>query len=249
MKKNILLFWLGDETRKNYYLEKIKPFIKNSNLIIGPTTDEHDYLMKNYKYYKYSFNKKIYAFCSDVWRNWKLLEVKTGCYIDINTIINENFENFLDDYYINKKNVFLQEDRDHITNLFFLITNPDKIINKTFLDTLNFFKKNKRLVYTGPIILTKFLIKNKLININLKIKHDNFILLKSNDFDKRSLINKPFYINSSGSWQKNINAMKNWYNKWDNYNKSHTIFYRFIAYKFTFLMNIIFPIFIKLNKN
>lgn len=89
MKTNIFLFWLGEKN------EGIFNFDKNKyNVIIGPSSDEHSFLMKNSKYYEVAFEMKQYAFCSDVWRAFKLKK-SSGLYIDYSSIIGRDFDHFI----------------------------------------------------------------------------------------------------------------------------------------------------------
>lgn len=92
MKKSntkIFLFWLGDEK-----IDKSKYEHVGFDLVIGPTADEHKYLMSKYTYYRTSFECKKFSFCSDVWRLYKLSNER-GLYVDASVIIGPNFNAFV----------------------------------------------------------------------------------------------------------------------------------------------------------
>lgn len=92
-KRNVFLFFIGDKERISFLLDELDK--KEFNVILGPTNAEHDFLYSNYPYYRKSYDLKIWAFCSDVWRLYKL-STNIGLYMDTSVKIGDDFTKFYD---------------------------------------------------------------------------------------------------------------------------------------------------------
>lgn len=76
---NVFIYWVGP----NHFISEKERMYKDMglNVEIGPSKEDHIYLYEKYKYYRDSYDLKIYSFCSDVWRYWKM-QGRKGLYID-----------------------------------------------------------------------------------------------------------------------------------------------------------------------
>lgn len=151
-KTNVYMFWLGGEYPK-VMKENIK-LLKNQssiNLIIGPSKDDHEELMKEYKYYRRAIKNKKYAFAKDLWSVWVQRKHGVGLALDAGGKIYdvEQFVSFCK--YLKKiNNYFVKETKYTIANCFFYTT------SKAVIDgVLNFYKKNWWTRRIGPNILTR----------------------------------------------------------------------------------------------
>lgn len=90
-KANLFVFWLGDTAKFN----KNKFEIDEFNLILGPSAEEHDFLLKKSSYYKKSFENGKFAFCADVWRFY-VLSKNRGLYVDASVLIGKNIMKLMD---------------------------------------------------------------------------------------------------------------------------------------------------------
>lgn len=91
-KIKLFVFWLGDKSHfsSSKYDEKI------FDVIVGPSQEDHEILMKKYPYYKHGFENKRYSFCSDVWRLY-VLSANVGLYIDASVILGPEVASFIKD--------------------------------------------------------------------------------------------------------------------------------------------------------
>lgn len=223
------MFFIGD---KQEIINKYKQLI-NLDLEIGPSNEEHQFLMEKSSYYRNAYYKKKYAFCSDVWRVYKLSKDK-AIYIDFFTIINKHELILFLEKMQDKNLLFLEETANCIWNGIIINNN----LNNVFSEIFQYYCDHKNCYLTGPQILTKFLILNKIISLNLKLKKNtrNTIILNSNLLDNRKNEFNALKINSKASWNdKIIDPMKLWYDKWDGKLRRKGIFYRFLLYKMTWL--------------
>ena len=224
----VLMFFIGDEEEKNKKIEELKKY----DFEIGPSKQEHNFLIKNCDFYKKNFYEKKYAFCSDVWRVYKLSKVDEAIYIDFYTTICKNFSEYLNNINDNKTHIYYEVKNSVIWNGII------KSSNKLFFKKLfNFYTSIKKNAYTGPQIFTMFLIKEKILSINLKPRVDSIIIESSSFFDPR-IENSPLKINSKASWNNNINnPMQLWFKKWNGEIKKKNFFYRIMMYKFYRITN------------
>lgn len=193
--KKIYMFWLGDPNSK---VQSIKNKLEKMGfqVEIGPTQDEHDYLMSEFSYYRNSFEKKVYAFCSDVWRIYKLSR-NSGLYIDVSLEIGDNFTDFYN-YVSRYKCWFFKQYYGYVTNSI-MWSGVDK--NEMFENLLKiFFNLSNELVNCYdifPTMLTSFL--SKKVNLlswdetmyNDEIKIDTLLKVRDSNTIKK---------NGSGSW-------------------------------------------------
>lgn len=77
----LFIFWIGE---KNDLVEKNIDILKKQKIDyeIGPSAEDHDFLMKDSPFYKKAFEGKFFSFCSDVWRLYKL-KTSEGVYLDV----------------------------------------------------------------------------------------------------------------------------------------------------------------------
>lgn len=201
----IYTFWLGDEEEKNKINDKINSlniYLNPHKIILGPSIQEHNFLYKNYEFYKNSYDNKIYSFCSDVWRFW-IIEKNGGLYIDSGFEINAYKMKELIKLLINKEYAFVWENPFTFLSGFFFIKNKNDIICKKFLKTIsNIGNKKIYKINTAPYILSKILFNIYKWNIWFNdVPMDNLLWLKSSLFDWRNNEN-PLKLGSTGSWLK-----------------------------------------------
>lgn len=196
---NLYVYWYGNEEIKKEIELKFNNLAKeyqNINLIIGPTPEEHQYLMQNIPYYKEMTENKKYGFTADVYRFWKLSNSE-GIYIDALTEINvKRFIEFID-LYLKNKNIFIKENGHLIWNG--IIASHNK---KLFENIFNFYKKNKKIIkkLTGPVIISNFIYR--FYGVKRKNIDNELFFLDARDikpYDKNSLFN----YNGVGSWGNN----------------------------------------------
>lgn len=87
---NLFVFWLGNMNQFDYKKYEKKHF----NLIVGPTAEDHKFLLEKYPYYRYGFEAKRFSFCSDVWRLF-MLSKNRGLYVDVSVEIGSKVESFV----------------------------------------------------------------------------------------------------------------------------------------------------------
>ncbi len=177
---------------------------------IGPTNKEHEYLMKEFVFYKKSFENQKYAFCSDLWRVWKL-SINNGLYLDATIKINENrFQEIINIMSNKDYDLSVIEENGHlIWNGYIHATNNTK---KMTNNILNFYKYFPYISYrqTGPKIYSTFFYKAYGVKLNN---------------------NKVFYLNASNidPYSKNsifnYNGMRSWTTKKSKNNKNIEYFY------------------------
>lgn len=151
-KTNVYMFWYGSE-----YPKRVKDNIdvlnkiKSVNLVMGPTKEDHEYLMKEFKYYRRAVENKKFAFCKDLWSIWVQQKYGPGLAIDAGGKISNSrkFEVFIERIET-IDNYFVKETEITISNCFFFISNKDVITG-----VLNFYKKNWWTRRIGPNILTR----------------------------------------------------------------------------------------------
>lgn len=87
----IFLFWIGNPDKITNLVETIKK--QKLHVEVGPSVSEHNFLYENVFIYKQSYDRKIWAYCSDVWRVYKLSK-EVGLYIDSSVEVGPKFVNF-----------------------------------------------------------------------------------------------------------------------------------------------------------
>lgn len=191
MNKKIFIFWIGSDSELKRIIEGISIKSK-AKIVVGPSKTEHEYLMNNFEYYRKSFEQKIYAFCSDVWRCYKLAN-ENGLYVDTSVEIGENIDSVFDDW--QGKNVLVKEDNFKVATCMIFSDSEHKDI---FLSALKIYKKfNNNYPRTFPIspyVLT-FVSKGK----NYELKPISVIRDKQRIFKV-----------GSASWSVGYNASKYW---------------------------------------
>ncbi len=192
---NIFVFWLGDNNTKIDITKKFEKLFKNHNEIklnIGPSKEDHEYLLNNFKFYKNNYEKKRFAFCSDLYRVWKLSN-NDGIYIDAATKINmKKFDEFLQLYKDNK--LILFRESGHLMWNGILASKNHNF----FEQILDFYKYFSTLcnTQTGPLILANYTYKN----FGCKFKTNDVLFLNATDIDPYAT-DSFFNYNGMGSWQ------------------------------------------------
>ena len=124
---NFYSYWLGNEEQKKKieeYFSKIEKLNKNIKFHLGPTKEEHEYLLEKFKFYSMNFKRKKFAFCSDIWRLYKMLVLgnnenqEKNIYIDSKTLFNEERLNELVSLIENNNNILIKEKPHRIWNGF-----------------------------------------------------------------------------------------------------------------------------------
>lgn len=213
-KINIYKFWFGDN--QNEIENKIKEFNNNSkfiNIILAPTKEEHDFLIKDNDFYKKYFEEKKYVFLSDIYRVWKAANTKNFVYLDYSIEFNEKkLFNLITNSINENKNIFVFESYSIVWSGFFVSNNLSSVFEKCYKES-----KDKQIL-SGPILITKYLKKEKLIK-NYK-KYSN--LLTCFDISFLNFKNEEFEIiriNPSASWRKKDVSVI-WEKKYKNFNKT-----------------------------
>lgn len=182
-------FWLGDETKKREiesYHSKLEKLNKNIKFHFGPSLEEHDFLMKEFKFYKNSYNKKNYSFCSDVWRIYKILKIYQDSnnqdtkhvYVDSKTLFNEEKLNEFINVLETNKNVLIKEKPWQFWSGFFSISNEDK---KFLFNSLNFYYKFPFLsnIFIAPHLISIYFYKS----FDKEYIKNNFFILDARNID------------------------------------------------------------------
>lgn len=152
---NVYGYWFGDTypIRVKEVQADLKS-IKGINLIIGPSKEDHETLMKEFKYYRRAVESKKFAFAADVWRFWIYKKHGAGVYIDIAAaIFPDKFEKFLKEIET-IDNFFIKETKYCIASDLFKISDT-RVID----GILNFYKKNWWTKRIAPNILTRYVRK------------------------------------------------------------------------------------------
>lgn len=148
--QNVFIFWLGKTNIIDNLVADLTS--KGFNVIVGPTSDEHNYLM-TIEYYKNSYNQKIFAFCSDVWRVWKLSR-SSGMYIDVSVSIGENFHEFYND--VTKFDAWLFKESRYLVGSAIMYSRYNQ--NDIFDNVFETYKKINnpfvRILPIGPVFIT-----------------------------------------------------------------------------------------------
>ncbi|MGL4951865.1 MAG: hypothetical protein ACRC4L_02660 [Mycoplasma sp.] len=177
MKLNLFIFWLGDEKIKKTIINNLQRLLnkyKEINLVVGPSDEDHQYLYDNYKFYRQSYDKKTFAFCSDVWRLYMLSKNDNSFYIDATANINvEKFAQFIE---LTKKFdlILLYESKIFFENgIIYNKYKEDKIINKC----LSIYKKSSfKSIVSGPYLITKYIYKQYGFNLGYQGNEKLFAL-------------------------------------------------------------------------
>lgn len=153
MKRKVFVFWIGEKNEIKELLSKLRSL--DFEVHLGPSKEEHDFLYEEYKYYKMSYDQKIWAFCSDVWRLYVLSKQK-GMYIDSSVIIGKDLSTFYD-FFINNETTLFKESAGLIANAVMLSGVENNVF---FADILSKYKINHpenldvRLLPIGPMVVT-----------------------------------------------------------------------------------------------
>lgn len=153
MKNNIFIFWIGDNSKIKNLVDDLKS--KDFNVIVGPSSEEHEYLYKKYAYYKRSYDLKIWSFCSDIWRFY-ILSSNNGLYIDTTVGIGENFINFFNR--ASEKDYYFVKERKSVIASAIIGSFGDGNIFKEALEIMeNFNQYDPKYYFVAPFVLTKLL--------------------------------------------------------------------------------------------
>lgn len=226
----IHIYWLSKNNQQFPNINEMNEFNKislNHKMILGPSKEEHDFLIKNFDFYKKSYNENKISFCSDIYRFWKASESKEPiCYADATIKFEKNkLIAFLD--YLEKENLnfFILESPLILWTGFWVCFN----LNKNFNNILKKYKENRKMA-NAPIELTEEIRKEIKYKPWKKQKYEKYKTLIENihflkiddDFNNSSFVK----INPMASWKnKKINAKELWAKKFLKFNKK-TLFLR-----------------------
>lgn len=204
MNKKIYVFWYGDSNKKEEltrYYDEINRIIHPWKIELGPSEEEHQYLLRNYKYYSLCFYKKIYAFCSDVWRIYKIHK-EGGLYLDSGCKFNEKkillFLKQIEKF----RYLFVLERPYYLWNgMFWFKEKNDKSLERILNKYKQIRKINFNHTITGPIYFSHYIFN--CLGTSLE-KNRDMLVIKSNQISKYNK-NNIIYMNPSSSWWKYIN--------------------------------------------
>lgn len=211
MKKILIYkFYLGNDNKKFDLIDKAKKFNSKSNnfkIIIGPTDDEHEYLMNNNHSYRYLFYKNNFSALKNIYSFW-IASKKT------NIIFMESYIEFKEEKLYdlfkkceaNKMNCFIFQSCRIVWSGFFISINANNIFYQSYVELSN----DKYL--DSSLTLTKYLRKNKKIRSFKSYDNDyayffniSYLNFYSTDYDV-------IRINPSYSFSK-IKLEKKWSKK------------------------------------
>lgn len=184
MTKNIFLFWLGSTENDQLSEQKKKLTDLGFNVIVGPSTDDHQYLIENSAFYRNSFNNKIWSYCSDVWRVF-ILSKNIGMYMDVNTQIGKKFNEFYEaaisnnTYLIRNNYAFIDgpvlasgvEENEFFKNCIDIYFNqPDRHIRTVYYagDIISYVARKNGIGNSWDIINKNNIYVDKILNIRNK---------------------------------------------------------------------------------
>ncbi|WP_033160085.1 hypothetical protein [Mycoplasmoides alvi] len=249
---NIYTFWFGDEIKKNELMQKFDELNQivapNHKFILGPSSEEHNYLLKNVEYYKKCLVEKKYVRMADVYRIWKLLK-NTGMYMDALIGVNKaKIKQYLNAIESKKKSFILREDKYYVNPCVFYIA--DEKSQKITEDLWNRYIKYKDIkninnIEVGPLQFTQSFKNLDLFIFNYDFcENELFQFLPLTFIDKNNLENV-FYYSFQGSWKKNKKKNeKTWLKAFKNYYKhKHKSFlvglYGYLFWKNRFILKLL----------
>ena len=154
-KTKIFLFWLGSK-EPPVSINFLNSKYKSLEFIFGPTASDHKYLMSEYEYYRIAYEKKIFSFCSDVWRFY-ILTKNRGFYCDINTEFGPKFETYIKGQFRYMYWAIKGEQNDVGSNFIGRWGKDTKLYEKalSYYKMHSVSKENIRAFYVGPTVLTR----------------------------------------------------------------------------------------------
>lgn len=180
---NILMYWYGNENKE--FTKKVNSLRRVGINVITNSKEDHDYLLKNYPYYKAAILANKYAFASDVWRIWKA-SIIDAVYIDANTEIKDIKK--LKEFFKSKQYFVIEEQSSIIWNGIFYLGPKTYFIQKS----LEYYMAYDNFV-TGPTMFSLIWKKCK----NRKVK----LLARETCSGSDDAI---FYYKGSGSWANGV---------------------------------------------
>ncbi|WP_027124130.1 hypothetical protein [Mycoplasmoides pirum] len=224
----IYAFWYGDKEKKEELEKKFNELNAivgfNHKFILGPTTEEHEYLLKTFEYYKKSCLAKKYSYMADIYRFWKLSK-NFGMYMDALIGVNKSkIKNFLDELEKNHKSFVLKEDKYYVHSCLFYIA--DYETQKVCLETINRYKKYiniKNIDYfeLGPLQFTQSFKELNLFVPGFKFTQNDFFDFLPLTFIDKEKEDNIFYYSFQASWKKrNSNIDLKWKKAFSNYYKN-----------------------------
>lgn len=225
---NIYTYWLSKNNEEFPNINQLNEFNKISakhKIILGPTEEEHNFLIKNFVYYKRSYDNNKISFCSDVYRYWKASESKEPlCYADGTIKFDkEKLISFLDYLEMENLNFFILESPLILWSGFWICFD----LSKNFSNILKNYKEDN--ISSAPIELTNEIRKKIKYKAWKKAKYEKYKTLIENvnflKIDNRINSSSFVQINPRASWKnKKINAKKLWMKKILKFNKKSLFF-------------------------
>lgn len=211
-KRKIFIFWIGDSNRIATLITKLKE--QGFDVALGPSKAEHKFLYVNFPYYRKSYDEKIWSFCSDVWRVYKLSK-EDGMYMDTSVHIGDELACFYDENIANK--VVLFRETKHSLDGAIMFSGIKE--NHFFAQLLELYKTDiifdVRIYPIGPDLISSFVFQR------IGNKMYGFDDLDLGWLHLKGLLNirdpKTIKKIGSGSWLRNADANeKNMENLSDN---------------------------------
>lgn len=196
--KKVFMFWIGDHQKINEMVKKIEG--QGIEVVVGPSKEDDKYLSENFSYYKLSKDKKIWSFCSDVWRFYVLSKYE-GLYIDANEIVGDDFSKMYDE--ISRYDAAFIKGTSHTLSSSFMYSSGKR--KDIFQVALDQYKKfNNKFVRSFPIG------PNVITYATREIYHPGFELEVVNNiafYPYTFMRNEKTYKKvGSASWSKGFNA-------------------------------------------
>lgn len=202
MTKNVFIFWIGDEKKLSSL--KLERF-KDLSFVVGPSAQEHNYLMSISKYYRESYNLKKYSFCSDVWRVYVLSKF-SGVYIDASVTLGNDFEKFVDEMLLTETTLI--RERGNVIASCVMASGVSN--NGFYADLFNFYKPDELFALSSFIL--PYVISRKIWEIypNYSGYSELMVNEKIKLFTLKKIRNSHTIVkNGSGSWFDGVNWKSN----------------------------------------
>lgn len=203
MVKKIFIFWIGKIDSISILLEKLDK--QGFEVEVGPSQQDHIFLMKNFEYYRISYENKIWSFCSDVWRAYKLSKEK-GMYIDTSVEIGDSFLQMYEKC-MEADTTLIKENDISFATCVLASSIENNNLFESFLNIFNLPINGDliRLYEVAPVLFTSFLWKSGIENngffeetfyeFNQKIWAIELLEIRN----KNTIIKK-----GAGTWMKSI---------------------------------------------
>lgn len=211
----IYKFWMGNKEKRNILEKQINEYNKKSkyfSIILGPTIDEHDYLMKNNSLYSKYFELRDYGLLNDIYRFWIGSKKTNIIYMDWSVEFKEDaLYNLFLECKMHNKNCFIFESYRIIWPGFFISINATNLFHKCYVSVSNEDFLNSSLTITDYLKKDKKIKTFKIHDNRFAYFYDiNFLNFNSNDFDviKINPIDSQRKKDTYDAWNKKVKFFK-----------------------------------------